>query len=277
MGSLWVVLGGARLALAQDAPPLEAPATDSTRPSVSAPKTGQKPPASARSGFGPLLVIPGVTAPTPRDVTLTKPKTAQSSGRANPTERDSAPRKPTNARVESVPDPTYRSKIPLTLEPIDDDPAVDQRAPLPPTARGRPLDWPPGVPFANERPPGTSLSDAAAPRSAPPRGLGLFGRFLGPASLNPPRPESRNPQSKTRVNADPQPDPTTDAANKRKIESEIRDSLGDRLRSVEVRVSGRNVLIVAKPSRFWQKRTVRRSLETLPGLTGFRARVDVLD
>ncbi len=73
------------------------------------------------------------------------------------------------------------------------------------------------------------------------------------------------------------PDPTTDAANKRKIEREIRDSLGDRLRSVEVRVSGRNVLIVAKASRFWQKRTVRRSLETLPGLTGFRARVDVLD
>ena len=148
--------------------------------------------------------------------------------------------------------------------------------------RGRPLDWPPGVPFVNERPPGASPSDAsapaaAAPRSAPPRGLGLFGRFLGPAPLNPPKSESRNPQSKTRVNADPKPDPTTDAANKRKIEGEIRDSLGDRLRSLEVRVSGRNVLIVAKASRFWQKRTVRRSLETLPGLTGFRARVDVLD
>jgi hypothetical protein len=62
-----------------------------------------------------------------------------------------------------------------------------------------------------------------------------------------------------------------------KIERAIQDSLGDRLRSVEVRVSGRNVLIVAKPSRFWQKRTVRRMLETLPELAGFRARVDVLD
>ena len=78
MGSLWVVLSGAGLALAQDAPPHEAPATDSPQPSVSAPKTGRKPPASARSGAGPLLVIPGVTAPTARDATPTKPKTAQS-------------------------------------------------------------------------------------------------------------------------------------------------------------------------------------------------------
>ena len=149
-------------------------------------------------------------------------------------------------------------------------------------SRGRPVDWPPGVPLVNERPPGASSLDAsapaaAAPRSAPARGLGLFGRFLGQAPVSPPKTDSRNPQSKTRFNADPKPDPTTDAANKRKIENEIRDALGDRLRSLEVRVSGRNVLIVAKASRFWQKRTVRRSLETLPGLTGFRARVDVLD
>jgi hypothetical protein len=107
--------------------------------------------------------------------------------------------------------------------------------------------------------------------------LGLFGRFFAPTTSNPPKTESQNPQSKTRVKVDPQPDPTTDAATKQKIEREIRDSLGDRLRSVEVRVSGRNVLIVAKASRFWQKRTVRRSLETLPGLAGYRARVDIIE
>jgi hypothetical protein len=49
------------------------------------------------------------------------------------------------------------------------------------------------------------------------------------------------------------------------------------LRSVEVRVSGRNVLIVARAARFWQKRTVRRTLETLPVLSGYRARVDLDD
>jgi hypothetical protein len=64
---------------------------------------------------------------------------------------------------------------------------------------------------------------------------------------------------------------------KRKIEEQIRESLGDRVRSVEVRVRGRNVLIVARATRFWQKRPVRRSLETLPVLSGYRARVELED
>ena len=73
------------------------------------------------------------------------------------------------------------------------------------------------------------------------------------------------------------PSRSDDAAVKRKIEKQIRETLGDRVRSVEVRVSGRNVLIVAEATRFWQKRTVRRSLETLPVLEGYRARIDLDD
>ncbi len=72
-------------------------------------------------------------------------------------------------------------------------------------------------------------------------------------------------------------DPASDAAARRRIERQIRDALGDRLRSVEVRVTGRNVLVVARPSRFWQKRGIRRTLETLPALDGYRARIDVAD
>jgi hypothetical protein len=105
----------------------------------------------------------------------------------------------------------------------------------------------------------------------------MFGRLWGTATPNPSRNESRRPQPKTQVKEDPKPDPTTDAVAKKKIEREIHDALGDRLRSAEVRVSGRNVLIVAKASRFWQKRIVRRALETLPGLAGYRARVDIID
>ena len=71
--------------------------------------------------------------------------------------------------------------------------------------------------------------------------------------------------------------PPTDDEVKRKIEKQIRQVLGDRVRSVEVRVSGRNVLIVAEATRFWQKRAVRRALETLPVLSGYRARVDLDD
>jgi hypothetical protein len=72
-------------------------------------------------------------------------------------------------------------------------------------------------------------------------------------------------------------EPQSDAAIKRKIEKQIRDTLGDRVRSVEVRVSGKNVLVVAQATRFWQKRLVRRSLETLPGLAGYRARIQLED
>jgi hypothetical protein len=64
---------------------------------------------------------------------------------------------------------------------------------------------------------------------------------------------------------------------KRRIEHQIRETLGDRVRSVEVRVTGRNVLIVAQPSRFWLRRTVRRSLESLPALQGYRTRIELAE
>jgi hypothetical protein len=82
---------------------------------------------------------------------------------------------------------------------------------------------------------------------------------------------------KAQRSADRAPEPATDSTVKRRIEREIRDVLGDRVRSAEVRVSGRNVLIVAKASRFWQKRAVRRTLETLPALAGVRARIELDD
>jgi hypothetical protein len=72
-------------------------------------------------------------------------------------------------------------------------------------------------------------------------------------------------------------DPANDAAAKRRIERQVRDALGDKLRSVDIRVTGRNVLIVAKANRFWQKRGIRRTLEALPVLDGYRARFDVAD
>jgi hypothetical protein len=111
----------------------------------------------------------------------------------------------------------------------------------------------------------------------------MLGRLLGVPFPAAPRAENRRPEvpksaaTAGRARSDDQSEPAGDAALKRRIERQIRDSLGDRLRSVEVRVTGRNVLIVAKPSRFWQKRTIRRSLEELPALAGLRARVEIGD
>lgn len=69
----------------------------------------------------------------------------------------------------------------------------------------------------------------------------------------------------------------TDAVVQRRIEHQIRRTLGDKVQSVQMRVSGRNVLIVARASRLWKKRGVQRSLESLPALNGYRARVELDD
>ena len=88
---------------------------------------------------------------------------------------------------------------------------------------------------------------------------------------------SDEPASRGAAKAKTKSEPDTDAIVKRRIEQQIRSTLGDKVQSVEVRVTGRNVLIVAHATRFWQKRGVRRSLESLPALSGFRARIDLDD
>jgi hypothetical protein len=104
---------------------------------------------------------------------------------------------------------------------------------------------------------------------------GMLGRILGPPPASQPRDAKRETPSRRRTKADADGEPATDLAVKRRIEKQVRDAAGDRLQSLEVRVSGRNVLIVAKPTWFWQKRGIRRTLETLPALDGYRARIDL--
>jgi hypothetical protein len=76
---------------------------------------------------------------------------------------------------------------------------------------------------------------------------------------------------------EPRSDPAAEAAIRSRVQKQIQQVVGDRVRSVEVRVSGRNVLIRAQAARFWQRRGVRRSLEGLSMPSGYRARVEILD
>jgi hypothetical protein len=114
------------------------------------------------------------------------------------------------------------------------------------------------------------------PQPAPRRGTGILGRLFGPQPppLPPAREESRE-DSKPKRDSNPDSGPDPDVAARRRIERQIRATLGDKVRSVEISVTGRNVTIVAQPSRFWLRRSVRRSLETLPALQGYRARIEV--
>jgi hypothetical protein len=64
---------------------------------------------------------------------------------------------------------------------------------------------------------------------------------------------------------------------KRRIEKQVQQTIGDRARSVEIRVSGRSVVIRAQAARFWQRRSLRRSLEIMPLPAGYRSKVEMLD
>jgi len=312
VGFLGIVFFGASLALAQEPPPLEPPASEPDPPKASAsrpPQPAASPPvspahpasvgapASAASQVRPMLVIPGVTAPAQPSGAVTKsgiprpspragspvatPRTGAPSA-AGPSDLSSPVRPATGAAVRRGPEQTPRHSIPLTLEPLDDEPPPDQRTRTTTSSRSAP-EGPKTVTssVAGRAPTSTAPSESqgapAGPRSAPSRMPGLLGRFFQPPAAPPRRDESRSSASNSRNKDDSRPEPVTDALVKRKIERQIRDTLGDRVRSIEVRVSGRNVLIVAKASRFWQKRTVRRALETLPALAGYRARIELDD
>jgi hypothetical protein len=314
VGSLGLVLCWASLAIAQDPPPLEAPAIEPETPKAAAPRTQPpatppnstaratpaNPPVSAGSQVRPMLVIPGVTTPVRRPGATAKSAIPQPSSRPAPGAAPGAARRETGPAVAGPSDggspfrpgtgqPTGRSQrdalqppIPMTLEPLEDEhePVPRPRSSTSSRAmpdRSRTGSSRPAQKSAAETPVDDSSSASPGSRAAPRRLPGLLGRLFQPPPVPPARGDSRNAESQARKKADARPEPVTDASVKRKIEKQIRDTLGDRVRSVEVRVSGRNVLIVAQAARFWQKRTVRRALETLPGLSGYHARIELDD
>jgi hypothetical protein len=95
--------------------------------------------------------------------------------------------------------------------------------------------------------------------------------------LLPPFSSPRGEAEHSGITVEPSTDPAAEAALKRRLERQIREALGDRVHEVEVRVVGRDVSIRARATRFWQRRTVRRALESLPGLAGYRSSVEILE
>lgn len=239
---------------AQDAPPelippvLEAPATGpATRP---AEKSTAKP---VQPSNPSLLLIPGVTVPAPprRDFRAPRPGVERVPLDVPAPAAGPAATRPGPAATRPAPNV-------LTLEPITED-----------------LDDEP----AEEAPPQASRPQAARPSTASPSGRpapgrgtpNVLGRFLGPTGAT----GDGGPGSA--ITVEPRSDPAADAAVKRRIEKQIEQSLGSRVRTVEVRVTGRAVLVRAKASRFWQRRSIRQSLETIPLPAGYRVRVEMID
>ena len=272
-----------------------------TPPASAASPSRANPPASPGSQVRPMLVIPGVTTPSSRPPVTSRPsvpKGSRPAGAAGSPPPGTGPSLAAPSQGSSpfgggagrpnsgsLPGPLGQP-IPMTIEPLEDEPQPErdgrpgQSASRPP---GSPASARPGGGRAAARPrPNDSSEDSPAassrPRPAQRPFPGILGRFFPPPPGSA-RGESRSstPAARQKEKAADRSEPESDAAIKRKIEKTIRDTLGDRVRSVEVRVSGKNVLVVAQATRFWQKRAVRRSLETLPVLDGYRARIELGD
>jgi hypothetical protein len=216
---------------------LAAPLTNATDDQPPATGAPATTPAAARPPIPTLEPIESDTAAPPLD---------------GPAEMRSAQPAPLPMPRFSDEVPSRSGSTPLVLEPDDDPRDVNGS----PSRRAAPAE--------RDRDP--------ADRMPAPRRSRLFG-WLGA----PPARARSSSRSNDTILVEPRSDPASDAALKRRVERQVRDAVGDRIRSVEVRVVDRNVTIRARVSRFWYRRSVRHTLETLPGLSGYRTRIEVVD
>ena len=215
----------------------------------------------------PMLVIPGVNAP----------------GRVRARTAPLPPLEPAGTPIAGDAPALFGPSGRVPTSPVTFSvPAPALAAPArPPGALGRPLpleslpEPAPSVtgPRPAVKPPTSATNPGPTPApTAPRRTPSRFGRFsFSPFTAG----RDTDPQSA--ITGEPSTDPAAEAALKRRIERQIHDSLGDRVQDVEVRVVGRDVTIRAKATRFWQRRTVRRALESMPGLAGYRPTIEILD
>lgn len=211
----------------------------------------------------PLEAAPADDPPTPP--TVARPKPAEpphtpllvipgvTAPRAS---RPAAPRPPADPLPEPAAPPTLAGPssapapvdIPLRLEPIS------------PQVRSRPREVAP------------QDDGAAGPRSAFPRPEPAT-TTAAPARRTAPGTARERDADKVESTGDP----AVEAAVRRRVEKQVRDALGGRVKDVDVKVSGRNVVVRARASRFWYRWTTRRTLNSLPMPAGYRARVELLD
>lgn len=261
--SLGLGLGISGGAIAQDdalplLPPSSAPSEATSNDSSSSlvePKSSTGPDRRA------VLAIPGLnnrSAPRPRPAIPT-PESAGASTESDfpplvgPSEMPESRR-----RLSSVARPTSEvSNRPLVLEsiPQGEESEAATRSTAPGTRRN------------------ASKPVAPSPTPAPRRAPGLFGRMF-PTPFAAPLGTPRAGTSDS-IKVEPRTDPASDAALKRRIEHQIRQNFGDRLRDVEVRVVGREVTVRGRATRFWQRRGLQRSLESMSTLSGLRSTVEV--
>jgi hypothetical protein len=268
-GSLGLVLVSAAMARAQEgAPPLRAPASTSSAGNLDAP--AELPPvfeARPLRSQGPVLAVPGLAVPggPPRAPRTSVSTTTDLPPLVGPAEAfGSNPGLPSwSGAPGSLPGSSVSGRA---MSPGMTPNAAATLNSLPESAIG--LD-----PNPNPRDDRTRSSNPLPSRARAPSRPRLFGRLQGPNSLR--SRESSKPDDAIAV--EPRSDPAANAALKRRLELQIQNAVGNRVRSVDVKVIDREISIHARVTRFWNRRNVKHTLETLPGLTGYHTTVDVVD
>jgi hypothetical protein len=264
--SLGLILACASLALGQTAaPPQTSAASSSAAVDLGAP--GELPPvleASPLRNVGPVLAVPGMAVPgmaVPGGLPRT-PRGAR--GPANELPPLVGPAEAFGANPGMPGWSGSPGSLPNTGAPSN----TIRTTPSPTDT----LDSLPSSTVGLDTPPRSTRPRTPNPPQAPQRPR-LFGRWQPPAFLRA-RP---TPSVDDVIAVEPRSDPAADAALKRRLEVQIRNAVGSRVRSFEVRVLDREVVIEAHGTRFWNRRSVKHTLETLPGLTGYHTTVELLD
>jgi hypothetical protein len=252
-------------------PGVTMPPTRPFRPAPPLPPATEMPPSLAPSADGglPPLVSPGSRRPV-------------SGSDTSATSLPPSPASRFRGRViESVPADESTTLPTIDLPTLEPRPARSA-SPAPPIGTPRrpgerlEIDGPerPGVrptrPIAEHD---ADEKETDLPKTAPSRRPG----FLGGMLPSPFAPRGGPSGTESTIRAEPRSDPAADAILKRRIEKQAHDAVGDRVKELDVRVVGRSVTIQAHGTRFLQRRGVRKALESLPGLSGYRSTIEVKD
>ena len=272
-------LGTAALALAlagpasagdDDGPDLTRP---SNLPGLAAPITSSPAPAAASAlNRRAVLAMPGLTSPSIRAAEAPPPALSLDGPLGMPTASPAA-----RSGLAPLPDQGRSPRV-LDDSPLDSGPILEPALPFEkpsraPAATGpRSLDPLPGTP-----PPRPGPTAITAPPVRRNRFFGLLPAQPPPSARGSTRPGTVSAPGLAIASADPKADPAADSALRKRIEGQARVSVGDRAKSVEVKVAGKAATISARGVKFYQKRGVRKSLESLPAITGVRTTIEVND
>lgn len=255
-----------------DLPPLTSPLDITLPAETPAPQPKAQPkskPKTAAELRRPVLMVPGLPRPKPRVVApVAKAAEPVDSGEEMPQLEPIA--ESLDEGLPPLDGPADAAMLPAPSESsIDTMPRLEDSSDGPPPltleAESADAETTPGRPISKKA--GTDTNDV---RRAPRRRL--FG--LLPPSRN--RNEARTTDG-SKIEFDPRSDPAADAALKRRVERVIRETAGPHVRSAEVSVVDRSIIIRARADRFYNRRAVKRQLESLPGLAGYNTRVDIVE